>query len=298
MNDETTAEVIAPKFHLTHSPEIGKLAFALAKAQAAFETVTKDASNPFFKSRYADLASVITATRKGLTDNGLALVQSPGNVSGKSLSLTSMLIHSSGEWIRGELEMPLKEATAQGVGSAVTYARRYAAQALLNVAGEDDDGEAAVGRTPKAVETNAEFDQRTDAQRVLMQAQATAIYEAVKRSGKTNDQLSAQLKTLGVKQVEQVMRGDFQALLKWANSPLQVPQNLIPPLQASVDMANAKKASTALQKRYAAIFAAATDKGIPHDDVKRWAYEFYKVHSLTDLSEDQLGGVVEWVKAQ
>lgn len=274
--------------NLTHSPTIGAIAAALAKAHAQFEAVTKDAANPFFKSRYADLATVISATGDGLSANGLALIQSPGNVTGKSLCLTSMLVHSSGEWFRSELEMPLKEATAQGVGSAVTYARRYAAQAFLNVAGEDDDGNAATGRMePK--ETAKQFDERTEEQRRITPTQVKGIWDAIKRTGKTDYQVEAHLATLGLKQVEEVMRGQFQDVIKWAHKPVPVPQDLTEALKTSVDKANG-------QKRFAALFAAAKAKGIPEEDVKRCAYESYKVSSMTELTQSQLEGVFEWVK--
>lgn len=276
--------------HLTHSHEIGKLAGALAKAQGSFETVTKDAKNPFFKSRYADLATVISATSKALSANDLAFIQSPGNVTGKSLTLTSILAHSSGEWIRGELEMPLKEATAQGVGSAITYARRYAAQAILNVAGEDDDGNAATRGSSDKEESNEEFDQRTEGQRVILPHQATAIWDACKRSKKSNEEISAELKKYGVVQIEQLMRNDFQPFLKWANN---IGENLQMALDKSVKEAPSSKASVAMK----AVFAMAGKKGIPEVDVKRWCYETYGVESMTHLTSDQLGGALEWLKS-
>ena len=127
---------------LTTSGEIGELAKALASAHKEFKPVLKDASNPFFKSKYADLAGVIEATSDALSKNGLVVIQSP-RLKENRVSVTTLLAHSSGQWLRDELELPLSKFDAQGAGSAITYARRYAYQAVVGVAAEDDDGNAA-----------------------------------------------------------------------------------------------------------------------------------------------------------
>lgn len=139
------SETIVPtvlKSTFTTSDEIGQVTGALAAAHADFEKVIKDANNPFFKSKYADLAGVIEATGPALSKNKLAVIQSPRMVNGHVV-VTTLLAHSSGEWIKDELELPLSKYDAQGAGSAITYARRYAYQAIVGVAAEDDDGNAA-----------------------------------------------------------------------------------------------------------------------------------------------------------
>jgi hypothetical protein len=125
------------------SPTIGELTKALANAHKQFKPVLKDANNPFFKSKYADLAGVIEATADALSDQGLAVIQSPGKIYNGHILLTTLLSHASGEWIKDELELPIAKFDAQGTGSAITYARRYAYQAIVGVAAEDDDGNAA-----------------------------------------------------------------------------------------------------------------------------------------------------------
>lgn len=134
---------------ITHSPELDKLAPALAKAQASVKGAAKDSMNPHFKSKYADLASVWDACRKPLTDNGLSVVQLPGWLDGRT-TLTTMLLHVSGQYIIGTAESPIGKQDPQGVGSAVTYLRRYALAAVASVAPEDDDGEGAVSERGKA----------------------------------------------------------------------------------------------------------------------------------------------------
>lgn len=125
------------------SQNIADLAAALAKAQGQIEGARKDSANPHFKSKYADLASVWDACRSALADNGLSVVQAPGPCASGQLEMTTMLLHSSGQWIKETLTIPLQKVDAQGYGSATTYARRYSLSAMVGVAPDDDDGNAA-----------------------------------------------------------------------------------------------------------------------------------------------------------
>ena len=131
---------------MNKSEHIGKLAEALAKAQGAIKHALKDSTNPHFKSSYADLASIWEACRKELSDNGLSVVQPCDFNEVGGLIVETTLMHSSGEWISGKLFMPVPQATPQGIGSAITYARRYSLAAMVGIAPDDDDGEAAHGR--------------------------------------------------------------------------------------------------------------------------------------------------------
>ena len=130
---------------MQHSEQIQELATALAKAQATMTGALKDSANPFFKSRYADLESVWTACRKALTENGLSVVQSASSA-GDGVAVTTMLLHSSGQWMRDTLPLHPKDMSPQGIGSAITYGRRYALAAMAGVYQTDDDAEAAHGR--------------------------------------------------------------------------------------------------------------------------------------------------------
>lgn len=130
---------------MEQSEAINELAAALAKAQGQMSGAIKDAANPFFKSKYADLASVWDACRKPLSDHGLSLVQSP-SADGLRVSVETLLLHTSGQWIKGIVSVSAKEDSPQAVGSCITYLRRYALQSFAGVAPEDDDAEAAEGR--------------------------------------------------------------------------------------------------------------------------------------------------------
>lgn len=131
------------------SESIGALAAALSKAQADITGALKDSANPFFKSKYADLASCWDACRKQLAANNLAVIQTTEwNPNG--IMLLTTLVHESGQWIRGELPIRAKDDSPQAQGSAITYARRYALAAIVGLAQIDDDAEAAQARDRKA----------------------------------------------------------------------------------------------------------------------------------------------------
>ena len=130
---------------MTTSDSINELASALAKAQGEMGGAVKDSANPFFKSKYASLDSVWDACRGPLAKYEIAVVQSP-SCDGTKVSIDTLLIHRSGQWMRGTLSVTAADDSPQAVGSAVTYGRRYALQAFAGVAPADDDGEAAQGR--------------------------------------------------------------------------------------------------------------------------------------------------------
>jgi len=132
---------------VTHSDKIEALAAALVKAQGQTKAAVKDSENPFFKSRYADLGAVWDACRDALQANGLSVTQFPGIQEADGgvplATVTTILLHSSGQWLQGTAGAPLKSQDPQGVGSAITYLRRYALAAVMGIVQEDDDGNAA-----------------------------------------------------------------------------------------------------------------------------------------------------------
>ena len=130
---------------MERSENLNELATALAKAQGQIIDAKKDSANPFYKNKYADLASVWEACRKPLSDNGLSIAQGFEIINGKRY-LETILLHSSGQSIRSYLDLTLKEETMQALGSAITYARRYSLSAIVGIVPDDeDDGNAASG---------------------------------------------------------------------------------------------------------------------------------------------------------
>jgi ERF superfamily len=131
---------------IRQTEQIAELAAALAQAQAELENVAKDALNPHFSSRYADLASVLDEVRPKLARHGIAIVQIPINGIEGQVGVTTRLMHASGQYIEGDFYIAPSKYDAQGAGSALTYLRRYSLMAVTGIGPEDDDGEAAVGR--------------------------------------------------------------------------------------------------------------------------------------------------------
>lgn len=137
---------------MNQSENINELATALSKAQSIMEAALKDATNPFFKSKYANLESVWSAARPALCANGLCIIQTTEEMGDKTV-LVTMLAHSSGQWIKSRLPLNPSKNDAQGMGSAMSYARRYSLSAMVGVVAEDDDGESAVGRGSSSHQT-------------------------------------------------------------------------------------------------------------------------------------------------
>jgi ERF superfamily len=124
---------------------IGKLALALSKAQAAMKPAVRDADNPFFKSRYASLASIWESIREPLAANELAIVQTT-EAFDTTLRLVTILAHSSGEFVLSRYPINPAKPDPQSIGSAITYARRYALAAIVGASTEDDDADSATER--------------------------------------------------------------------------------------------------------------------------------------------------------
>jgi hypothetical protein len=131
------------------SETITKIMPAFIKAQGQFAPALKQATNPHFKSKYVALDGVIDAVAAPLREAGIAIMQMTDVTERGSIILESRLVHESGEWIGSRYPVHPVKADPQGEGSALTYARRYALMALVGIAPEDDDGNAAVKAVDK-----------------------------------------------------------------------------------------------------------------------------------------------------
>jgi hypothetical protein len=129
-----------------------QIASALVKAQKAFGPALKTATNPHFKSRYADLAACVEAVIEGLNSAGIALVQRT-SLDDAGVTVETVFVHESGEMLEcGKLHVPAAKHDPQGYGSALTYARRYSLMAACGIAPEDDDGNAGSKPAPKVTD--------------------------------------------------------------------------------------------------------------------------------------------------
>lgn len=140
---------------MNQSEQINELAAALSAAQASMDHAQADSENTAFKRqggvfRYPSLRAVIEAYKPALTANGLAVVQTFEPSSPDTLTLTTALLHSSGQWISGTCTFPVERPGPQGYASASTYARRYSLMALVGLAPDDDDDGNAASQPPRS----------------------------------------------------------------------------------------------------------------------------------------------------
>jgi hypothetical protein len=133
---------------MERSESIVKLSKALVSAQAEMGGAAKGKTNPHFKSKYADLESVMEAIKPVIAKHALAFIQ-VGHDADSAAGIETIILHDSGEWLSaGKTLVPVSKSDAQGYGSALTYARRYSLMAAFGVAPEDDDGNAAASAPP------------------------------------------------------------------------------------------------------------------------------------------------------
>lgn len=175
------------------SESIAALATALAEAQGEIENATKNSQNPHLKNRYADLAEILNTVRPVLSRHGLAVSQHPA-FADNMVQVETILLHKSGEWMASTITTPVQKADPQGVGSAVTYARRYSLAAIVGLSQEDDDGHAATkgkpGQAPHQSQRPAPQPQQSTPDPLITDAQRKhimAIYSGTDRADRLAD---------------------------------------------------------------------------------------------------------------
>jgi len=183
------------------SQEINELAAALAVAQGQMGGAIKGADNPFFKSKYADLGSVIAAVKEPLAENGLSYVQFPFASDG-TVGVITRLMHSSGQFIEAGFSIPAPKNDPHTYGGLVTYCRRFSLQSILGVPAEDDDGNAV-----------------TQSAKTLINAEQVASIKAL--INKTNTNESKLLKVYNVSSIEQLTTDQFDNALPLLQSKLE-----------------------------------------------------------------------------
>ena len=178
---------------MERTESISQLAKALAAAQGELKNAPLDKQNTHFGQRYASLGSITETTRPVLARHGLAAIQLAGTPEQGKVSVSTLLIHSSGEYIRETMLVPVA-GNIQQAGSAITYMRRYALSALLGIVGdEDDDAEAAVAptrpskapKTPKTPAPPAPSEPTTAAPAAFERVYPREVSEKTSKNGKT-----------------------------------------------------------------------------------------------------------------
>lgn len=164
---------------IERSETIVALIGALHKAQKSIGGVVRDSKNPHYKNAYASLAAVVEACKEPLLKEGIIFTQALGKVVDDKLEVTTMLMHTSGEWMASTLHVPLGKKDAQGVGSASTYAQRYSLMAMLGLPPVDDDGQAATKADEPEVKKYDAKASKTAADGLITDFNASATLDAL-----------------------------------------------------------------------------------------------------------------------
>ena len=218
---------------MNHSDKVVEINKALHLAQSQMSGAKKDSENPHFKSKYADLASVIDAVRKPFADNGLSFTQIIG-VYGfgdgeEKFGLTTRISHTSGEFISGTVPInpAVIERKIQEFGSLISYLKRYALQAMAGLPSEDDDGEASMDRDkpPKGARSGTSQQASnsyttTNTKSAVQKSLLVSLWDRAKKAGLTQDdweKIGRSLWYVGVKELKTVsdeqLTKDFIPLL-------------------------------------------------------------------------------------
>jgi hypothetical protein len=181
------------------SETITKLIHALLLAQKNITFAAKESNNPFFKSKYADLPTVIDAVKPALNENGIVFIQTASPSESGTVSLTTRLIHTSGEWIEDTATAALVKNDPQGYGSAITYLRRYSLAAITGLYQDDDDG-------------NAASHQQKVTPEFLSVEQINTIADLADSKGMTVDEICTVAK---VKTLNEINKTRYDGLVSW-----------------------------------------------------------------------------------
>lgn len=211
-------------------PNHGGVYAALAVAQSQMGKALKDANNPHFKSKYADLSNVTDAALPALNANGIAVFQPMRAIDGKDHVVT-IFAHSSGETIECAIPLLVNKNDMQGLGSAITYARRYGLMMMAGIAPEDDDGNAAAQAASMIETRQAQFDPAPHIAAIEAANTGKALLAAVEAAGPANSR--ADITEARVAKIEALVKGapsiaalaamekafnpDWQAVKQWAD---------------------------------------------------------------------------------
>lgn len=204
------------------SENINDIAKAMSSAQKEMKPAAKDSLNPHFKSKYADVSSVWESIREPITNHGLTIWQDV-TTEERQVSITTRIVHVSGQWVEfGPLSVPLSRGDAHGVGSAITYGKRYALCAAVGVVAgdEDDDGNASKHQSQqqvqpvppvklsegKIIELNELFKQTGSEFYQSLMDKIKSAFPAIKNLSDFNEQIYSRTKTLALDEIERLKK--------------------------------------------------------------------------------------------
>ena len=211
---------------MNKSENIGDLAAALAKAQGEMRGSKKDAANPFFKSNYSTLASCFDAIREPLSKNGLSIVQTTVGDSLETITIETTLMHASGQWVSSSFTGKPVKSDPQGMGSALSYFRRYSLSAMVGIApvDEDDDGNHATGlkeekyqKGDEPIQPNRDLKSGADSI-VISQPQRNRLFAIMKKNKVSEFSMKNYMKKFGLESTKDIQRKDYDAIIGMVES--------------------------------------------------------------------------------
>jgi len=203
------------------STELNEIFSALALAQGEIKVALKDSANPFFKSKYANLQSVVESARPSLVKNGLAVTQFVESDEHGNEYLCTLLGHKSGQWIKSRMRINPVKTDPQSLGSCITYLRRYMYASITGVYDgfEDDDGNIASSEhTPIHIPEKYEsrdVQQSFDSSDLVSEKQVKFISFQI---GQNRDLLKNVLQKYGVSNIQSIKKSDAQHALAYIES--------------------------------------------------------------------------------
>lgn len=195
----------------TESPTLGELFTALCKAQSEMEIAKCDHEQLHFKSKYADLAAIVKASRGALTKHGLSVIQRVLPNGGEISYLHTRLCHASGEWIESKMPITPPRNDIQAIGSYITYLRRYTYSSIVGVIyeDEDDDGEKVMGRTPNVKEATKAPEVTKESEKISM-VQLTVLAKELEDQDEMLDEI---LEKLNISKLADVSPQKYDSVL-------------------------------------------------------------------------------------
>ena len=214
---------------MENTMKVTELAKAMAKAQSEFGEVPLDSENPFFHSRYASLKSVMETVRPVLAKNGLSIIQTTG-FQGERFGLYTTLLHTSGDSLSGFYWINPAKPDPQGLGAAVSYARRYAMAAMLGIVNDtDDDGNATGGTVNRNTQTNVQENGHTNVKtengnnRKITDKQAKRLYAISKSAGREDVEAQDHLQEqYGFNRTSDVTENVYEEICTFFGTPVKV----------------------------------------------------------------------------
>lgn len=195
-----------------NTADLSSYAPAMLKAQKAIENAVKGSKNPHFRNTYADLNAVLAAVKGPLNENGILIQQFASSADGLTVDVTTQLLHESGQYMTSTLRLKPSKADPQGIGSAITYGRRYTLSAMCGLGAEDDDGNEASGhrQQPQRTVPMATDEQKRD------------LKELLDKSPRTDEEFAKAAKHVGCASLNEMNYNHYAKLRVWLAKSLEV----------------------------------------------------------------------------